>query len=151
LVVVSTPTFESAYRIFSVLNDRGMDLSHADVLKADVLGAIAREDERDAYAAKWEEVEEDLGRDAFRDLISFVRTIFVRKKVERSVLAEVRDLIKPASRPKWFLDEVIFPTPTLWTSSAARHTRVWATPRRSTGSCAGSNASTTWTGCRPRS
>jgi len=109
LVVVSTPTFESAYRIFSVLNDRGMDLSHADVLKADVLGGIPREDERETYAAKWEQVEEDLGRDAFRDLISHVRTIFVRKKVERSVLAEVRDLIKPASRPKWFLDDVIFP------------------------------------------
>ncbi|WP_437303791.1 DUF262 domain-containing protein [Sorangium sp. So ce388] len=109
LVVVSTPTFESAYRIFSVLNDRGMDLSHADVLKADVLGGLARDDEREAYAAKWEEVEEDLGRDAFRDLISYVRTIFVRKKVEKSVLAEVRELIKPASRPKWFLDEVIFP------------------------------------------
>lgn len=109
LVVVSTPTFESAYRIFSVLNDRGMDLSHADVLKADVLGGLAREDEREAYAAKWEEIEEDLGRDAFRDLISYVRTIFVRKKVEKGVLAEVRENIKPASRPKWFLDEVIFP------------------------------------------
>lgn len=109
LVVVSTPTFESAYRIFSVLNDRGMDLSHADVLKADVLGGIPREDEREAYAAKWEQVEEELGRDAFRDLISYVRTIFVRKKVEKSVLAEVREIIKPASRPKWFLDEVIFP------------------------------------------
>ncbi|KYF51155.1 hypothetical protein BE08_44355 [Sorangium cellulosum] len=109
LVVVSTPTFESAYRIFSVLNNRGLDLSHADVLKADVLGAIPREAEREAYAQRWEQIEEDLGRDAFRDLISYVRTVLVRKKVEKSVLAEIRELVQSASNPKWFVDDVLEP------------------------------------------
>jgi hypothetical protein len=109
MVVVSTPNFDSAFRIFSVLNDRGLDLSHADVLKADVLGAITQDAERDAYAAKWEEVEENLGRDAFKDLISYVRTVLVRKKLERSVLAEVRESLTPGSRPKWFVDDVIVP------------------------------------------
>ncbi|WP_437877946.1 DUF262 domain-containing protein [Sorangium sp. So ce513] len=109
LVVVSTPTFESAYRIFSVLNDRGLDLSHADVLKADVLGAITPESEREAYAKRWEQIEENLGRDAFRDLMSYVRTIFARKKVEKSVLAEIREIVKPTGRPKWFVDDVLEP------------------------------------------
>jgi hypothetical protein len=109
LVVVSTPTFESAFRIFSVLNDRGLDLSHADVLKADVLGAIPREDERGLYADKWEGVEEELGRDPFRNLFSHIRTIFVRKKVEKSVLEEIRKEVKPETRPKWFVDDVIVP------------------------------------------
>jgi hypothetical protein len=109
LVVVSTPNFDSAYRIFSVLNDRGLDLSHADVLKADVLGAIPSDDERDSYAAKWEGVEEELGRDAFRDLFSHIRTIFVRKKVEGTVLSELRKFVEPASRPKWFVDDVVVP------------------------------------------
>jgi uncharacterized protein with ParB-like and HNH nuclease domain len=40
LVVVSTPDTDSAYRIFSVLNDRGLDLSHADILKADIVGSV---------------------------------------------------------------------------------------------------------------
>lgn len=109
LVVVATPTFDAAYRIFTVLNDRGLDLSHADVLKADVLGAIGRQDERDAYARKWEEVEENLGREAFRDLFSYLRTIFARKKIERSVLVEVRDYIQPSKKPKWFVDDVLMP------------------------------------------
>lgn len=109
LVVVSTPTFDSAYRIFTVLNNRGLDLSHADVLKADVLGSIVREDEREAYADKWEQVEEDLGREAFRDLFSYLRTMFVRKKMERGVLTEVRDTIQPSKSPKWFVDDVLVP------------------------------------------
>ena len=33
LVVVSTPDLDSAYRIFSILNDRGLDLFHSDILK----------------------------------------------------------------------------------------------------------------------
>lgn len=41
LVVVSTPDLDSAYRIFSILNDRGLDLSHSDILKSEIIGRIA--------------------------------------------------------------------------------------------------------------
>ncbi len=109
LVVVWTANFDSAYRIFSVLNDRGLDLSHADVLKADVLGALSNETERDAYAAKWEGIEEELGREPFKELFSHIRTIFVRKKVDKTVLAELREHVKPATKPKWFVDDVLVP------------------------------------------
>lgn len=40
LVVVSSPDIDSAYRIFSILNDRGLDLSHADILKAEIVGKL---------------------------------------------------------------------------------------------------------------
>jgi uncharacterized protein with ParB-like and HNH nuclease domain len=40
LVVVATPDLDSAYRIFSVLNSRGLDLSPTDILKAEVIGKI---------------------------------------------------------------------------------------------------------------
>src|ERR1019366_2700083 len=65
LVVVSTPDMESAYRIFSVMNDRGLNLSHADILKAEVIGKIPGEASQDAYGKKWETAEENLGREAF--------------------------------------------------------------------------------------
>jgi hypothetical protein len=107
LVVVSTPTFDSAYRIFSVLNDRGMDLGLPDVLKAEVLGAIIREDERDSYASKWEETEEELGREAFGELFAHIRTIAVYKKPETTVMAELRSFVKPAAAPKQFIDDVL--------------------------------------------
>ena len=40
LVVVSASDVDSAHRIFSVMNNRGLDLSPTDVLKAEVLSAI---------------------------------------------------------------------------------------------------------------
>ena len=69
LVVVATSDQNSAYRIFSVLNSRGLDLSPTDILKADIIGALP-EEIRSRYTTIWEEIEEDLGRDRFRDLLS---------------------------------------------------------------------------------
>ena len=40
LVVVSASDRNSAYRIFSVLNDRGLDLSPTDILKAYIIGGM---------------------------------------------------------------------------------------------------------------
>ena len=43
LVVVSTPDLDSAHRIFSVMNARGLDLSPADIFKSQVIGDLADE------------------------------------------------------------------------------------------------------------
>ncbi|MBO5568440.1 MAG: DUF262 domain-containing protein, partial [Clostridia bacterium] len=56
LVAVSTPTRQAAFRIFSVMNSRGMSLLATDIIKADVIGAI-REDWHNEYNEKWEEME----------------------------------------------------------------------------------------------
>src|SRR5699024_1358799 len=61
VVIVSTPNFESAFRIFTVLNDRGLDLMNSDIFKARVIGDITEKDQ-DYYTAKWEDVETRLGR-----------------------------------------------------------------------------------------
>lgn len=108
LVVVSTPDTDSAYRIFSVLNDRGLDLSHADILKADIIGKIDGEALQKAYATKWEEVEEEIGRDAFKDLFGHLRMIYRRAKLEGTVLAEFRKyVIEKSPEPKKLVDDVI--------------------------------------------
>ncbi|WP_447005915.1 GmrSD restriction endonuclease domain-containing protein [Saccharothrix isguenensis] len=52
LVVVSTQDFESAYRIFTVLNERGLDLTHTDILKSEIIGEVSEPDQ-DAYTKKW--------------------------------------------------------------------------------------------------
>jgi hypothetical protein len=52
LVVVSTESRAAALRIFRVLNDRGLDLSNADVIKADLLGKVAPA-EIAHQAARW--------------------------------------------------------------------------------------------------
>lgn len=108
LVVVSTPDTDSAYRIFSVLNDRGLDLSHADILKADIIGRIDGEALQKTYATKWEQVEEEIGREAFKDLFGHLRMIYRRAKLEGTVLAEFRKyVVEKAPEPKKLVDDVI--------------------------------------------
>ncbi len=108
LVVVSTPDTDSAYRIFSVLNDRGLDLSHADILKADIVGKIENEELQKAYATKWEEAEEAIGRDAFKDLFGHLRMIYRRAKLEGTVIAEFRKfVIDKVPEPQKLVDDVI--------------------------------------------
>jgi uncharacterized protein with ParB-like and HNH nuclease domain len=64
LVVVATPDLDSAFRIFAVLNSRGLDLAATDILKAELVGQIDSS-EQQAYTKLWEDLEEDLGREAF--------------------------------------------------------------------------------------
>ena len=82
LVVVSTLNLQSAYRIFSVLNERGLDLTAADIFKARVLGNVPDHLQR-KYAEQWEDLEEDLGRDRFTELFSHIRMLFARSKAAR--------------------------------------------------------------------
>jgi hypothetical protein len=108
VVVVSTPDLESAYRIFSVMNDRGLDLSHADILKAEVIGQIA-EANQDDYGKKWETAEEYLGREAFNDLFAHIRMIRVKQKLRTTILKEIREHVKPGENPTKFIDEQLVP------------------------------------------
>ena len=98
LVTVATPDLDSAYRIFGVLNSRGLDLSATDILKAEVIGGIAP-DLRDAYTKKWEDQEDDLGRDEFGDLFSHIRMVFRKAKPQGTLLKEFKEHVTPASRP----------------------------------------------------
>src|SRR5690606_16362096 len=75
LVTVATPDLDSAYRIFGVLNSRGLDLNATDILKAEIIGGIAAK-QRDAYTKKWEDAEDDLGREDFGDLFSHIRMVY---------------------------------------------------------------------------
>jgi Protein of unknown function DUF262/Protein of unknown function (DUF1524) len=89
LVVISTPEMSSAYRIFSVLNTRGVDLTDADILKADVVGTIPP-DEQHEYTHRWEHMEEALGARHFSDLLGHVRTIEVRSWKQTRMLEDFR-------------------------------------------------------------
>lgn len=108
LVVVATEDSTSAFRIFSVLNDRGLDLSHADILKADVIGAIPPHLQI-SYTKKWEEAENDLGQEGFKDLFSHIRMIYNPTKLRRTILEEIRDHVKPKANPSQFVDDLLLP------------------------------------------
>lgn len=109
LVAVSTPSMQSAYRIFSVLNDRGLDLLTCDILKSDIIGQLPS-DLRDKYTDKWEEVEEDLGRDAFDGLFTHIRMIYQKDKLRTTVLDEFREhVLKQEIDSTHLIDEVLLP------------------------------------------
>lgn len=108
LVVVSTPDLDSAYRIFSILNDRGLDLSLPDILKAEIIGKIP-ENQQETYTAKWEDTEEALGRKIFENLFAHIRTIYRKVKPGESVLKEVHQHVRPTDNPQQFIDKILCP------------------------------------------
>lgn len=103
LVVVEASDQTSAYRIFSVMNDRGMDLSATDILKADVVGAIEDEDEQSRHNDIWESLEDGLGRDAFGDLFAHLRMIHRRQKMRGTLEKEFKQYVRPVERPIDFI------------------------------------------------
>jgi hypothetical protein len=109
LVVVSTPDLDSAYRIFSVLNDRGLDLSYADILKAEIIGNVPVEAQAE-YTAKWEDAEESLGRLDFQALFSHIRAIYRKARPKETVLKEFRQyVIEAVGDPRRLIDGTLLP------------------------------------------
>ena len=108
LVVVSTPDLDSAYRIFSVLNARGLDLRLTDLLKAEIIGAIPTE-HQEKYTKIWEDEEDDLGRETFQELFAHIRMIYLKAKLRATALNEFRKHIQPQKEPQKFIDEVLKP------------------------------------------
>jgi hypothetical protein len=108
LVTVATPDLDSAYRIFGVLNSRGLDLSATDILKAEIIGGIEPA-LRPSYTKKWEDEEEDLGRDEFGDLFSHIRMVYRKAKPQGTLLKEFKEHVVAAGQPRSFVDEVLLP------------------------------------------
>ena len=108
LVVVSTPTQKSAYRVFSVMNNRGLDLLPIDIIKADVIGKID-ESQQETYTQKWEELEIDATRNGFNDVISHMRMIFIKAKAKKTVLEEFNESILPRFNPANLIDDYLTP------------------------------------------
>ncbi|PYE52017.1 DUF262 domain-containing protein [Deinococcus yavapaiensis] len=108
LVAVSTPTMESAYRIFSVMNDRGLDLSHTDILKSEVIGAIPAA-QREQYTTIWEELEQTLGRDHFESVFKHLRTVVRKIKPQDTLLKEFRTFVRPHEDPVAFIERYLQP------------------------------------------
>lgn len=108
MVVVSTTDHTSAYRIFSVLNAQGLDLSPTDIFKAQIIGEIQPSSQRE-YSRRWEQQENQLGRKNFGDLFSQIRMIFQKDKARKDLLEEFNEHVKPLEAPEKFVKDILIP------------------------------------------
>lgn len=90
LVYVASAELEDAFRLFTVLNDRGIKLRSSDILKAQNLKDVRDEKKQKEYARFWEELESELGDD-FDIFLSYIRTILVKDKARHNLLKEFED------------------------------------------------------------
>lgn len=85
LVSVSTDSQASAFRVFSVMNSRGLDLLPIDIIKSEIIGEIP-EDEQQKYTEKWEDLENETGREGFNEVFTHTRTIFAKERPKKGLL-----------------------------------------------------------------
>ena len=110
MVMVGSTDYADAYRMFHVLNDRGIPLGPSDILKARVVSSIPQERQSE-YAQKWDTVTEKHGS----DFEEFLRDIYVVEQAEPlsgDLLEDFPDKLLCAYEPDRcheFIDNVLLP------------------------------------------
>ena len=100
LVMVETESRASALRIFRVLNDRGMDLSNADIIKADLLDSLTTDPAtQDRLARLWADIEDGIGRDEFESLLDALRFRHDPGKKSKTLNESFKERLGKASAP----------------------------------------------------
>ncbi len=86
-IYVSTDNTEDAFRMFTILNDRGIPLTSADILKSINIGEINDKNDLKKYSKVWEDIEGKYGNNFDRFLV-FIRNILVKQKANANLLDE---------------------------------------------------------------
>lgn len=108
LVAVTTTSRESAFRIFSVMNNRGLNLQVSDIIKSDVIGQIPS-NEQIEYTNKWETLEELVGNVAFNEVLSHIAMIFIKGQYRKGLLEQLKERVLPQTTHKGFIDNILDP------------------------------------------
>ena len=95
VIYLATPTFGDAFRLFTIINDRGKQLRRIDVLKALNIapGVITSETVRTRVAQLWEEAEKDLGEDNFEGVFHLLRLVLLKDKPQGDLLKEFQNRV----------------------------------------------------------
>lgn len=90
MIYLSTTTFDDAFKLFTIVNDRGKQLRRIDILKANNISPtlIKSEGVRNSLAQKWEEAEKSLGGETFENMLFLLRLILVGEKPQNDLLVE---------------------------------------------------------------
>ncbi|PAU67053.1 GmrSD restriction endonuclease domain-containing protein [Bifidobacterium criceti] len=113
-VIVATDDISGAYRIFDVMNMRGMPLTPSDVFKAKVVSGISSA-ARTVYARYWDDIMEPMGDDNARieRFFADLDLIFTRTPLCESLIADFTDHVLDGYIRKGqcieFIDDVLRP------------------------------------------
>lgn len=88
VIYVAAESLDDAFRLFTILNNRGLPLTNSDILKSMNVGAVTNDNKRRQYAALWEELEGEFGPDEFDRFLGHLRTIVVKEKARENLLKE---------------------------------------------------------------
>ena len=95
VIYLATSEFDDAFRLFTIVNDRGKQLRRIDILKAlnSAPDVITKETVRNKIAQQWEDLEKQLGEDAFESIFHLVRLIILKDKPQADLLKEFSNRI----------------------------------------------------------
>lgn len=116
VVLVATQSTKSAYRLFNVLNARGMPLSNADLIKNLLFAQLTGGRNSEELEERWLELEEIIGIDRLDQFFAHHRSSILAIKSRKSLHEEFEPLITKSMDPFTFLDEI--------TASAKNYLRI---------------------------
>ncbi|MDB6155641.1 MAG: hypothetical protein JWL90_4094, partial [Chthoniobacteraceae bacterium] len=111
LIYLSTTSFDDAFKLFTIVNDRGKQLRRIDILKAQNISpeVVPSETVRDRLAHEWETLEKSLGENTLESILHMMRLIYVKEKPQEDLYSEFekriykKGLLLPGEK---FIDEV---------------------------------------------
>lgn len=113
IVKVKTDTYQSAHRIFGVLNTRGVSLTAADIFKARVLAAVSSSS-RDSYGDLWDRTLDEASPDSADQFFSHLLVLYTHDFASRALIDEFEaKVLAPYLREhtgKEFIDDLLVPT-----------------------------------------
>jgi len=95
VIYLATTAFDDAFRLFTIVNDRGKQLRRIDILKAlnTAPDVITSATVRERVAQQWEDVEKDLGESTFESVFHLVRLILLKDKPQGDLLKEFENRV----------------------------------------------------------
>lgn len=95
LIYLSADSFEQAFRLFEIVNDRGKQLRRIDVLKSINMSpdVIVQDTVRNRIAQRWEELESEVGESVFESVFFLIRLILLKDKPKFDLLSEFENRV----------------------------------------------------------
>ena len=95
LIFLQANTFDEAFRLFEIVNDRGKQLRRIDILKSKNISpdVIAQDSVRDKISLEWEALESQVGENNFESIFFLIRLIILKDKPKYDLLREFDERI----------------------------------------------------------